>query len=66
MLGRSWEISPVILSILFRRQEFLAPIIFSFEAEATIQRPKQKSIYHPTTHVIQRNEVKYWEKLQKE
>ena len=62
VLVRSWEISLVILSILFRPWEFLALIIFSFEVIAAILRPKQKSIYCPATHVIQKYEAKYWKK----
>lgn len=54
MLVRSWEISLAILSILFRLWEFLAPVIFSFEAIAAIWGWKQKSIYRPATHIIQK------------
>lgn len=62
MLVRSWEISFVILSILFGLWEFLSPIIFRFEVIAAILRPKQKSIYCPATHVIQKYGDKYWKK----
>lgn len=66
MLVRSWEISLVILPILFRLQKFLAPIIFSFEVTDTILRPKHKSIYCSATHIIQRYGDKYWQKQLRE